>query len=100
MQKLVRNNDGRDKEKSESEIGVTDTFEDDIMTLRNYSFISVNTDNATFGMQRLVQLATRQWLEEHGQLERWKQQYIKSLCVELPAGRIFSSDGDYNCKVS
>src|SRR5271170_5802516 len=37
-------------------------------------------------MHRLVQLATRKWLEAHRQLEKWKQQYIKNLCTEFPTG--------------
>jgi tetratricopeptide (TPR) repeat protein len=63
-----------------------DGFEDDILTLRNYSFISANTDKTTFEMHRLVQLATRAWLNAHGQLERWKRQFVKNLAVEFPIG--------------
>jgi hypothetical protein len=63
-----------------------DGFEDDILTLRNYSFISANADKTTFEMHRLVQLATRMWLRAHGQLERWKQRFIKNLCAEFPTG--------------
>jgi hypothetical protein len=79
--------DRRDNEDSGSETSVTDEFEEDALILRNYSFIFVNTDKTTFGMHRLVQLATRKWLEVHGQFERWKQKYIKSLCVEFPTGK-------------
>src|SRR5204862_2646302 len=60
-------------------------FEDDIQVLRDYSFIS-STGAAAFEMHGLVQLAMRKWLEAHGQLERWKQQYIKNLCEEFPPG--------------
>lgn len=81
------NSDRRDEEDSGSETSVTDEFEDDILMLRNYSFIFVSKDETTFGMHRLVQLATRKWLEAHRQLERWKQQYIKSLCAVFPAGK-------------
>ena len=63
-----------------------DEFEEDVLILRNYSFIFINVDIITFGMHRLVQLAIRKWLEAHGQLERWKQQYIKNLCIEFPIG--------------
>jgi tetratricopeptide (TPR) repeat protein len=80
------NSDKRDDEDSGSETSVTDEFEDDILMLKNYSFIFVNIDKTSFGMHRLVQLATQKWLEAHRQLERWKQQYIKSLCAEFPAG--------------
>ena len=64
----------------------SDDFEEDILTLRDYSFVSVKNDKTTFEMHRLVQLATRKWLEIHGQLERWKQQYITNLSEEFPSG--------------
>jgi hypothetical protein len=38
-------------------------------------------------MHSLVQLATRKWLKAEGQLERWKGQFIKNLCEELPTGK-------------
>jgi tetratricopeptide (TPR) repeat protein len=78
-----------EKENDEDSISESikdDGFEDDILTLRNYSFISVNEDKITFEMHRLVQLATRKWLGAHGQLERWKQQFIKNLVAEFPTG--------------
>jgi len=72
---------------SESEASVNDGFEEDILTLRNYSFIALTTDATTFDMHGLVQLATRKWLEVHGQLETWKEQYINNLCVAFPIGK-------------
>jgi tetratricopeptide (TPR) repeat protein len=84
--------DGRDSdkkdddEKSVSESSGDGEFEDDVLTLRNYLFISANVDKITFEMHGLVQLATRKWLKAHGQLERWKQQFIKALCAEFPTG--------------
>jgi hypothetical protein len=63
-----------------------DRFEEDISVLRNYSFIFVNTNDTTFEMHGLVQLATRKWLEAHGQIERWKHRFIKNLDAELPTG--------------
>jgi hypothetical protein len=59
------NNKGHENEERESESTESegsDKFEDDILMLRNYSLIFTNTDK-TFGMHRLVQLATRTWLE-------------------------------------
>ena len=81
------NNEGHNNEDSGSETSVTDGFEDDILMLRNYSFIFVNIDKTTFGMHQLVQLATQKWLEAHSQLERWKQQYIRNLYAEFPTGK-------------
>jgi hypothetical protein len=75
-----------DSDDSELEANINDGFEEDILTLRNYSFIALTTDATTFGMHGLVQLATRKWLEGQGQLETWKQQYINNLCTEFPTG--------------
>ncbi|CZR68212.1 related to kinesin light chain [Phialocephala subalpina] len=75
-----------DDEDNTSQSSVSDGFEDDILVLRNYSFISVNTDGITFEMHGLVQLATRKWLKAHEQQERWKQQFIKNLYAVLPTG--------------
>jgi tetratricopeptide (TPR) repeat protein len=80
------NNEKDDDKDSASELSRDDEFEDDVLILRNYSFISVNSDKKTFEMHGLVQLATRKWLEVHTELERWKQQYIKNLYKEFPTG--------------
>jgi hypothetical protein len=40
-----------------------DDFEDDMLILSDYSFISVNEDKITFEMHGLVQLITRMWLK-------------------------------------
>lgn len=65
---------------------MNDGFEDDLLTLRNYSFISVNMDGITFEMHGLVQLATREWLRASKQQERWRAQFVKNLDIELPIG--------------
>jgi tetratricopeptide (TPR) repeat protein len=83
MQNADYSNDDEDDSLKSS---VSDGFEDDIFTLRSYSFISINTDSTTFEMHRLVQLATREWLKAHKQQERWKAQFIKILSTELPTG--------------
>ncbi|OAL46892.1 TPR-like protein [Pyrenochaeta sp. DS3sAY3a] len=61
-------------------------FEDDVVTLRDYSFITVTREEQTFEMHGLVQLATRTWLENQGQLDRWRTQFISNLCVKMPTG--------------
>ncbi|KUJ24020.1 uncharacterized protein LY89DRAFT_604339, partial [Mollisia scopiformis] len=93
---LLRNQDERrnsqqdQKESNDdndtSQSSLSDGFEEDVLALRNYSFISVNTDGTTFAMHGLVQLATRDWLKSHKQQERWKQQFIRNLDVQLPTG--------------
>ncbi|KAB8229019.1 P-loop containing nucleoside triphosphate hydrolase protein [Aspergillus alliaceus] len=62
-------------------------FEDDILVLRDYSMISISADGRNFEMHRLVQLAIQEWLKAHGQLERWKERFIRSLWSNFPAGR-------------
>lgn len=79
-----RKNDSNENSLSDSSID--DEFEIDILTLRNYSFITVSVDGTTFEMHGLVQLAIRKWLETRGQLEKWKQKFIKNLCAEFPTG--------------
>ena len=64
----------------------SDRFEDDIITLRNFSFIVANDNGITFEMHRLVQLATLEWLKAHGIQEQWKHRFLVRLCAELPTG--------------
>ncbi|CAN9236433.1 unnamed protein product [Alternaria alternata] len=64
-----------------------DNFEDDVHTLRDYSFITVTKEADMFEMHNLVQLATRTWLGNQGQLHRWQGQFISNLCAEMPTGR-------------
>jgi tetratricopeptide (TPR) repeat protein len=69
-----------------SEYNISNEFEDDIVVLKNFSLITVNVDGDTFEMHSLVQLSTRKWLEENGQLERWKRDYVARLCRAFPPG--------------
>ena len=75
-----------DDENSRLQSHMNDLFEDDILTLRKYSFISINPSGLSFEMHRLVQLATQKWLEDCGQLEHWKQQFVSNLSREFPTG--------------
>lgn len=61
-------------------------FEQDIITLRNYSFISDNCHGTAFEMHSLVQLATREWLKAHKQHEKWKERFVRNLDSALPTG--------------
>ncbi|KAJ8118515.1 hypothetical protein OPT61_g523 [Boeremia exigua] len=63
-----------------------DTFEDDVVTLRNFRFVSDETGGASFRMHALVQLATRTWLAANGELERRKQQFVSNLSAAFPTG--------------
>ena len=61
-------------------------FEQDILILSQFSLVSSSTTKNTFEMHGLVQLATRIWLEAHGQFEFWKCGYISRLCSVMPTG--------------
>ncbi|OAL55283.1 TPR-like protein [Pyrenochaeta sp. DS3sAY3a] len=63
-----------------------DTFEDDVVALRNFCFISDETGGTSFEMHALVQLAARTWLAANGELERWKQQFVRNLSAAFPTG--------------
>ena len=82
------NEDDSDSNSDSDSISESDKdneFEKDVRILRDYSFISFDT-NQTFEMHSLVQLATRKWLKANGQLEVWKQCYIKNLSAKFPTG--------------
>ncbi|KAL8782815.1 MAG: hypothetical protein Q9195_009563, partial [Heterodermia aff. obscurata] len=44
-------------------------FEEDIQVLRNYSLVALGVEKNVFEMHRLVQFATRKWLEQRQELE-------------------------------
>lgn len=83
-----RYDDTYDSSNDGSDDSTEDSFEDDILTLRNYLFISLSdTPNKTvFEMHRLVQLATRKWLERTGQLEKWVGRSMRNLDAAFPDG--------------
>ncbi|PSN62774.1 hypothetical protein BS50DRAFT_612957 [Corynespora cassiicola Philippines] len=76
--------DNDEDNRSQSSAG--DGFEDDMLMLYNFSFVSISSDDTIFEMHRLVQLATQKWLEVHSQLERWQQAFLRNLCVAFPNG--------------
>ncbi|ORY07948.1 hypothetical protein BCR34DRAFT_626345 [Clohesyomyces aquaticus] len=72
---------------------VSDDFEDDILVLKDYSFISETTEN-TFEMHRLVPLAMLEWLGSQGQLNHWREQYICRLYAEFPENPQYEDWGE------
>lgn len=74
---------GKQPRSAASGLVFNDQLEEDVAFLRCYSFVAVTTDDATFKMHHLVQLATRKWLEDRGQLEIWKNQSVQNLCLEI-----------------
>ncbi|KAJ6004729.1 hypothetical protein N7540_013098 [Penicillium herquei] len=71
-----------DGETSESDSGPD--FEDDVTTLRDFSFISVSEDKIFFTMHRLVQLTMRAWLKSHGQVNHWRKDSSASYAKSFP----------------
>ena len=63
-----------------------DSFEEAVDRLRSYSFVSIGRHGRTLEMHGLVQLATRKWLEMHGEDERWKAQFCTKLNMVFPTG--------------
>ncbi|QIW96749.1 hypothetical protein AMS68_002267 [Peltaster fructicola] len=60
-----------------------ESFDQDIYTLRDYSFISVTPKGSTFEMHRLVQLAAQLWLKQRPILS-WEARSIRTLDAVLP----------------
>jgi tetratricopeptide (TPR) repeat protein len=76
---------------SESDSGSrTDALDEDILLLRDYSFISVTSDPAIFEMHALVQLATQKWLGGNTRYSEWRNKFIQVLDSEY--AEIGSSD--------
>ncbi|KAF1970583.1 putative kinesin [Bimuria novae-zelandiae CBS 107.79] len=63
-----------------------DAFSDDVTVLRNFCFVSANTEGTSFEMHALVQLSMRTWLSTNGKLEQWKQHFISNLYAAFPTG--------------
>lgn len=79
-----------DEETSEPDTRVD--FEDDIATLRDYSFISISETGTFFMMHRLVQLTTRAWLKSHKLVDQWRNKFVGILYHEFPAGQYENSE--------
>lgn len=60
------------------------TFEEDIVTLRNFSFVNQTAEPHTWEMHRLVQDATQVWLEDRGRLDEVFSQLIHHLDLCFP----------------
>jgi tetratricopeptide (TPR) repeat protein len=54
--------------------------------LLGYSFIITESGGNSFEMHRLVQLATKKWLEVHGMIGKWNQQALRLLSNTFPNG--------------
>jgi len=54
--------------------------------LEEFSLISVERGSTRFEIHRLVQLATRKWLERYQELERWQEMAVKVVSNTFPNG--------------
>ena len=59
-------------------------FDDDLDILTSFSLISIGRSGDQYSMHRLVQFATRKWLEKQGELEKFKEWYIWTLVDHFP----------------
>ena len=59
-------------------------FDNDLAVLRSYFFVVHSTDATSFQMHRLVQLATKKWLNARGQLQHWGSQFVSNLNEHFP----------------
>ena len=55
-------------------------------TLQAFSMISTGVDGAGYEIHRLVQLATRKWLEVQGKIEVWREKALLVLADMFPVG--------------
>jgi tetratricopeptide (TPR) repeat protein len=61
-----------------------EAFDEDLVLLRNYSFVSLTEVKTDYKMHRLVQIATQDWLRSMGHLSRWTSQFIDNLSEAFP----------------
>jgi len=70
------------------EDGDDSDFEDRLASLEEFSLITLAEGGGSFQIHRLVQIAVKSWLEQHGEVDAWKQNALKIIAESLP-------DGDY-----
>lgn len=73
-----------DGESSESDLGPD--FEDDVRTLRDYSFTFISEKKKTFHDASAGSTDHARVVESHGQIDQWKDQFISILCDNFPTG--------------
>lgn len=79
--------DGDEESDSENSQGLLDDeFEDDVAMLKDFHLTKVNENRIEFQMHGLVQPSTRQWLENQGLQEQFKENYLTRLEALFPDG--------------
>ena len=61
-------------------------FEEDIVALCSFSFVSQTADPQSWEMHGLVQDATQAWLEDHGRLSNVQERFVHRLYTSFPTG--------------
>jgi tetratricopeptide (TPR) repeat protein len=61
-------------------------FETALSPLDEFALIIVEKGGKSFEMHRLVQLATRKWLERHMEIHRWQEEATNVLSKAFPSG--------------
>ena len=61
-------------------------FEDAIGTLIQFSFVTEEKEQKVFAMHRLVQVATRKWIETYGEVERFQEEALRLVWHHYPNG--------------
>ena len=61
-------------------------FEDALAVLSGFSLIREESRGECFEMHRLIQLATRKWLETHNEILKWNQKALAMISKAFPSG--------------
>lgn len=69
---------------TESFNALSQEWDSDIQTLRDFSFISVIGDGMSFTMHDLVRFSLHKWLETRGSLDQWRSGFIKKMAKAFP----------------
>ncbi|RDW87375.1 hypothetical protein BP5796_03069 [Coleophoma crateriformis] len=62
------------------------SFGNAVAPLNEFSLITIEKEGNSFEMHRLVQLATKRWLDSNKELEKWQEMAMKILSDAFPNG--------------
>ena len=63
-------------------------FRDAVGTLVEFSLVRALVDDDSFEMHRLVQLATRKWLENHGETDKRREEMLHLMSEKFPTSEL------------
>jgi hypothetical protein len=67
--------------------GCEEAFDDDVELLLGCSIVSLSVDGSVFDMHRLVQMATRKWVESRGGQDQHVERLVTRLSVVFPSNQ-------------